>query len=51
VGEVRRRVDRSAVRFDLRPWRPLTAAERRSIDDAADRCGTFLGLPAEVVLC
>jgi len=50
VGSMRRSVQRTRVRFDIAPYRPLSAGERAALDDAAARYGRFLGLPAEVVL-
>ncbi len=49
VAGMKRSLDTSRVRFDLTPHRPLTAAERRALEDAADRYGTFLRRPAEIV--
>ncbi|HEU5081925.1 MAG TPA: crosslink repair DNA glycosylase YcaQ family protein, partial [Acidimicrobiales bacterium] len=50
VGRVRRRVDRSAVRFDVEELRAWTPAERRRIERAAERYGRFLDLPAVVAV-
>lgn len=50
IGRVRRRVDRSAIRFDVHELRPWTAEERRRVDDAADRHGRFFARPAVVAL-
>ena len=49
VAGMKRTLDASRVRFDLTPHRPLTAADRRALKDAADRYGAFLGRPAEIV--
>ena len=49
VAGMKRTLDPSRVRFDLTPHRPLSAAERRALEDAAARYGEFLGRPAEIV--
>jgi hypothetical protein len=49
VAGMKRILDPSRVRFDLSPHRPLSTAERRAVEDAAARYGTFLGRPAEIV--
>jgi hypothetical protein len=48
VAGMKRTLDPSRVRFDLSPHRPLSAAERRAMEDAAARYGEFLGRPAEI---
>ncbi len=50
LASMRRTVGREQVTFDLRPYRPLTAAEREALDEAAQRYGAFLGLPARLSL-
>jgi len=49
VAGMKRILDPSRVRFDLSPHRALSVAERRAVEDAAARYGTFLGRPAEIV--
>jgi hypothetical protein len=49
VAGMKRVLDASRVRFDLTPHRPLSAAERRALEDAAARYGEFLDRPAEIV--
>ncbi|TDD66694.1 winged helix DNA-binding domain-containing protein [Jiangella aurantiaca] len=46
VAGMKRTVTPSSVRFDLTPHRPLSAAERQALTDAAARYGDFLGRPA-----
>ena len=48
VAAMKRTLDAKRVRFDLMPHRPLRAAERRALDDAAERYGAFLDRPAEI---
>jgi hypothetical protein len=48
VAGMKRNLDTSRVRFDLIPHRPLSAAERRAVEDAAARYGEFLDRPAEI---
>ena len=43
-----RTVTPQAVRFDLIGWRPLDADDIAVLTEAADRVGTYLGLPAQV---
>jgi len=43
-----RTVTPQAVRFDLIGWRPLGADDIAVLTEAADRVGTYLGLPAQV---
>ena len=49
VAGMKRVLDPSRVSFDLKPHRPLSAAERRALEAAAARYGEFLGRPAEIV--
>lgn len=46
---MKRTVNASQVRFELTPFRPLTAADRHALAEAAARYGDYLGLPATVV--
>lgn len=48
VAGMKRTLTASDVLFDLTPHRPLSAAERQTLDEAADRYGKFLGRPATV---
>ncbi|WEV77260.1 winged helix DNA-binding domain-containing protein [Janibacter cremeus] len=48
VAGMRRTVSTRAVTFALSPYAPLTPVERAAIDAAAERYGTYLGLPAQV---
>lgn len=48
VAGMKRTLSASRVLFDLTPFRPLSAAERRALEEAATRYGEFLGLPATV---
>lgn len=48
VAAMRRTVSTREVTFELTPYAPLTRGERAAIDAAADRYGTYLGLPARV---
>jgi len=50
VAAMRRTITRDHVRFDLRPYRPLTPAEIDALDQAAERCGQFLKLGARLAL-
>ena len=45
-----RTVTPTAVRFDLIGWRPLDADDICVLTDAADRVGSYLGLPAKVTV-
>jgi hypothetical protein len=45
-----RTVTPTAVRFDLIGWRPLDADDISLLTDAADRVGSYLGLPARVTV-
>lgn len=45
-----RTVTPTNVRFDLIGWRPLAADEIAVLTDAADRVGTYLGVPAKVTV-
>lgn len=45
---MKRTLTPSSVRFDLAPHRPLTAVQRRTVDEAAARYGAFLRRSAEV---
>lgn len=46
VAGMKRTVTPSSVRFDLTPHRPLAAAERQTLEEAAARYGDFLDRPA-----
>ncbi len=46
AGTVRRTVRPSSVSFEVTPYRPLTAAERRALDTEAADYGTYLGREA-----
>jgi hypothetical protein len=46
---MRRTVGAERVRFELEPYRVLSAAEKTALADAATRYGMFLGKAAEVV--
>jgi hypothetical protein len=48
VAGMKRTLTASQVLFELTPYRPLSAAERRALDEAATRYGQFLGRPATV---
>ncbi|MEI5582610.1 MULTISPECIES: winged helix DNA-binding domain-containing protein [unclassified Agromyces] len=48
LAAMRRTVGATAVTFALQPVRELRAAERRALDDAAQRYAAFLGLEARV---
>jgi hypothetical protein len=50
VAGMKRFLDASRLRFDLTPHRPLSAAERGALEDAAARYGRFLERPAEIVV-
>jgi winged helix DNA-binding protein len=50
VAGMRRTITRDHVRFDLRPYRPLTSAEIDALDQAAERYGQFLQLGARLAL-
>ena len=50
VATMRRTIASDHVRFDLRPYRPLTPTEAGALEQAAQRYGDFLGLPARVAL-
>ena len=50
VAGMKRTLAPGRVRFELTPHRPLSAGERRALDDASDRYGEFLGRPAEIVV-
>jgi hypothetical protein len=45
---MKRTVTPSQVQFELTPYRPLSAAEGRALDEAAARYGDYLGLPATI---
>lgn len=45
VGAWRRTFNKGAVVIECRPFTPLTAAENQAFELAAERFGTFLGLP------
>ena len=49
VAGMKRTLDAKRVRFDLTPHRPLSAAERGALKDAAARYGEFLERPAEII--
>ncbi|MGH3811051.1 MAG: winged helix DNA-binding domain-containing protein [Pseudonocardiaceae bacterium] len=46
---MKRTLTPSRVLFELTPYRPLKAAERQALDEAAARYGDFLGRPAAIV--
>jgi hypothetical protein len=48
VAAVRRTIAPDQVRFDLRPYRPLTPAQIDALDQAAERYGQFLRLSARL---
>jgi hypothetical protein len=48
-GAWRRTVTPRAVRVLIDPWMPLTRAERRAVEKAADRYAGFLGMPGELM--
>ena len=52
VATMKRTVAPRLVRFALTPYsgRPLSAAERRTLENAAARYGAFLGVEAELVV-
>ena len=50
VAAMRRTITRDHVRFDLRPYRPLTPAQINALDQAAERYGRFLQLRARLTL-
>lgn len=49
VAGMKRTLSASQVSFELTPYRPLSAADRRALDEAAARYGEFLGRSATVV--
>jgi hypothetical protein len=49
LGGMKRTVQRTRVRFEIRPFRGLSTDERDALQSAAERYGRFLGLDAEVV--
>lgn len=49
VAGMKRTLTASRVVFELTPHRPLSAAERQALDEAAARYGEFLGRPATVI--
>ncbi|MGH3431508.1 MAG: winged helix DNA-binding domain-containing protein [Thermocrispum sp.] len=46
---MKRTLTPSRVLFELTPYRPLAPAERQALDQAAERYGEFLGVPATVL--
>jgi hypothetical protein len=46
---MRRTLTASQVQFELTPYRPLSAGERRAMEEAANRYGDYLGLPATIL--
>lgn len=48
AGTWTRTIGKSSVDIELTPFKPLRKAERRSIDEAAERYGVFLGLPVRI---
>ena len=48
VAAMRRTIAHDQVRFDLRPYRPLTASQIEAVDHAATRYGKFLQLSARL---
>ena len=49
AGTVRRTVRPGRVSFEISPYRPLTAPERRALEVEADRYGAHLGRAVQVV--
>ncbi len=49
-GAWRRTVTGRAVTVEVRPFRPLSKDEKAALADAVARYGTFLGLPAKLVM-
>jgi hypothetical protein len=45
---MKRTLTASRVVFELTPYRPLSAVDRRALDEAAARYGEFLGRPATI---
>jgi Winged helix DNA-binding domain len=50
VGGMKRTTSRDSARFEITPYRPLTPADRRAVDEAAARYASFLGLQPHVEL-
>jgi hypothetical protein len=50
VASMRRTIATDHVRFDLRPYQALTAAQTGALDEAATRYGKYLRLDARLVL-
>ena len=50
IAAMRRIVAPDHVRFDLRPYRALTAAEIEALDQAARRYGEYMRLEARIAL-
>ncbi|WP_165966062.1 winged helix DNA-binding domain-containing protein [Actinomadura sp. 7K534] len=48
LASMRRTLGRDRVRFDLRPYRPLTPPEHEALDQAAGRYAEYLGLKPEI---
>lgn len=48
VAGMKRTVTPTRVQFELTPHRPLSVRELRVLDEAAERYGVFLGLPATI---
>ena len=48
AGTWKRTIKKSEVTIEVKPFNTLTKAENRSIADAADRYGKFLGLPVRL---
>jgi hypothetical protein len=50
IAAMRRTITPDQVRFDLRPYRPLTPAQTDALHQAAERYGQFLRLNARLTL-
>jgi hypothetical protein len=50
LAAMRRTIASDHARFDLRPYRSLTAAQIEALDRAAQRYGEYLGLDARITL-
>jgi hypothetical protein len=50
LASMRRTIASDQVRFDLRPYRALTASEIDALDHAARRYGHYLRLPAQLAV-
>jgi hypothetical protein len=50
VSAMKRVLSPGRVRFELTPYRGLSAAQERALEDAAERYGEFLARPAEILV-